>query len=142
MFFIKLSFPVDQLQKLSSCEENRLFQVMGHEVASVIFFVQKHLSLLLHVHWVFNAILLRFGLDLLEFSCDLIISNINPFLSSVVVLLKILNLLDFENNRDLQLIKFSHFFTLKISKFFLSFLKVGFNSSFFIFKTSSLVVQV
>jgi len=87
LLLIKLSLPVDQLQELSSGKHNRFFQMWGHEVTSVILFVDEEFSLLIHVGWVLNSFLLSFHLNCFKLSIDLIISDLLPLFRGLSIIL-------------------------------------------------------
>lgn len=102
---VELALTVDELQELGPCEQDRFAQITWHEITSPVFLVLQHFSLLFDE----TLVVITFSLSSLTYFGHLLfsfsISHLLPFFNRLLVSDQVLDLLNFENDRNLELVK-------------------------------------
>jgi len=144
LLFLQHSLSVDELQKLGSREDDRVLEVTWHEVASPVVLTDDLFLLLFDVSHVVDTFVGDLLLEFIDSPLDLFLLDLLPLFDDRLVLMRrqILNLLDFQHDRYLQLIEFRHLFALELLDLLLRLLEIGLDVPLFIFETLTLGLKL
>ena len=144
---IQLKLAMDELKKLSSCEEDRTVQVLLHIVTTPVLgsegLAALILSNLLAVNFAFITAHVGSALNNVSLALkELLLPNLEPLLDCAAVCPEILHLLYLQDDSHVELVQLRHFLFLEVSYLIFGLSEVLINVLLFVFQTFLGVLQL